>query len=343
MHAGWTLGLALPDGGPIPDGGYQLAYIGTSGIPDTGATATSSAGSALFYNIDPSITDFVAVTATNADAGSCVPVNSTLGFTGRLFVAEEGITAYSILLSAELPAAVCPAVAVAPVLPACASGTPSSFQAIGLPTPPSTYYCGPSAGISITAVDGTGFPIPGAATTTDENGRFGLCAPQNAPFSVAFAANTYSAELAGFDAGAFAFQLPAIAAQAPADADPNLAVVAIQIYQQGASNYLCPLSGWSFGLELPSGEPVWWDGGYQLAYTDLDGTADPSATGTSGWGTGFIYNIDPTVSSFYVATATNPNEDCVQDNGVTGFTGRVFVAPGSETIFPAARSALSPA
>ncbi len=95
---GWTFDLALPDGGAIADGGYQLIYLGASGLPDATATSTSSKGAALFYNLDPALSGFLMLTAQTADAGSCQIINSGLGFTGRIFVAGNSITVEPFLL-----------------------------------------------------------------------------------------------------------------------------------------------------------------------------------------------------------------------------------------------------
>jgi hypothetical protein len=95
---GWTFDLALPDGGAIADGGYQLIYLDSSGVPDPTNTVTSSKGAALFYNLDPSLSGFLTLTATTPDAGSCQIINMGLGFTGRIFVAGGSITVVPFLL-----------------------------------------------------------------------------------------------------------------------------------------------------------------------------------------------------------------------------------------------------
>jgi hypothetical protein len=98
QQTGWTFEVQLPDGGPIPDGGYQLIYLGASDLPDAQATETAASGAALIYNIDTSLADFLVVTATNPDAGSCLPQNGSVGFTGRVYVAESAVSIDPILL-----------------------------------------------------------------------------------------------------------------------------------------------------------------------------------------------------------------------------------------------------
>jgi hypothetical protein len=99
QFAGWSFALALPDGGPVPDGGYQLIYSGSTAVPEANLTETGSEGAALFYNIDPSISSFLVVTASNLDAGSaCQPINASMGFTGRVFVSGGAASAVPIML-----------------------------------------------------------------------------------------------------------------------------------------------------------------------------------------------------------------------------------------------------
>ena len=97
-YAGWNLGLALPDGGPVPDGGYQLIYLDSSGVPSPTATMTDSEGAVIIYNIDSSISDFYLVTASNPDAGSCPQITGADGFTGRIFVAPGTVAVAPIVL-----------------------------------------------------------------------------------------------------------------------------------------------------------------------------------------------------------------------------------------------------
>jgi hypothetical protein len=96
---GWSFALALPDGGPLPDGGYQLLYFEPGFTPAPGGgTATTKTGTAMFYNIDPTLSSFLTFAATNPDAGSCQPMNAELGFTGRVYVTGGGVTIAPVLL-----------------------------------------------------------------------------------------------------------------------------------------------------------------------------------------------------------------------------------------------------
>ena len=86
-RGGWSFSIALADGGLFPDGGYQLLYLGSNDLPDPTVTATSKNGGAVFYNVDPSLSDFVVISAENPDAGACEPLNASIGMTGRVYVA----------------------------------------------------------------------------------------------------------------------------------------------------------------------------------------------------------------------------------------------------------------
>jgi hypothetical protein len=83
---GWTLSLALPDGGAFPDGGDTLVYFGSSDVPDPTATETSADGTAVIVNIETPATGFVAVDTSKANPGACPIINAQLGFTGRVLV-----------------------------------------------------------------------------------------------------------------------------------------------------------------------------------------------------------------------------------------------------------------
>jgi hypothetical protein len=86
-RGGWSFSIWLPDGGSFPDSGYQLLYLGSNDLPDPTVTVTAHNGGAIFYNIDPTLSDFVVITAENPDAGACEPLNSSIGMTGRVYVA----------------------------------------------------------------------------------------------------------------------------------------------------------------------------------------------------------------------------------------------------------------
>jgi hypothetical protein len=65
---GYTVGATLPDGGLLPDGGalpFNVAYVNDA-FPDSNLDATTDAGSAILYNIDPSLTNgTIVVTLSN--------------------------------------------------------------------------------------------------------------------------------------------------------------------------------------------------------------------------------------------------------------------------------------
>jgi hypothetical protein len=90
--SGWSLSLTSPDGGPFPDGGYRLAYLGPSDVPDPALTSTSSLGAAFFYDIDLSNGNYVSLAESNPDAGGCLPVIKTAFTTGRYYVAANACT-----------------------------------------------------------------------------------------------------------------------------------------------------------------------------------------------------------------------------------------------------------
>lgn len=92
---GWSISLALPDGGLLPDGGTipaDLYYADSTGFPTPGLTQTSPEGVALFFNVDTALSSVVALEATNPDAGQC-PIDAAAAMlTGRLYVATGALT-----------------------------------------------------------------------------------------------------------------------------------------------------------------------------------------------------------------------------------------------------------
>jgi hypothetical protein len=94
---GWSFGLTLPDGGAVPDGGYDVAYYDQF-VLNLAATATDFEGIAYIYNLDPTLSSFYVVSATNPDAVGCAPLNQSLGMTGRIFVAGGAATSYPVVL-----------------------------------------------------------------------------------------------------------------------------------------------------------------------------------------------------------------------------------------------------
>jgi hypothetical protein len=97
-QAGWTIGLALPDGGSLPDGGFQLSYLSGQGIPTVGLKATQATGGAILYDIAPQASDFLLVTYQNPDAGACQPMNASLGLTGRVYVTGNSVSVFPVRL-----------------------------------------------------------------------------------------------------------------------------------------------------------------------------------------------------------------------------------------------------
>lgn len=98
--AGWSLSLALPDGGPWPDGGAKLSYLGANSTPDPSLTATGLSGLAVFFDIDTSISNFVSLVAVPPpDAGACgVSLNASLGLTGRVLVGGNQFSETEVVL-----------------------------------------------------------------------------------------------------------------------------------------------------------------------------------------------------------------------------------------------------
>jgi hypothetical protein len=85
-EVGWKFTLTFPDGGPFPDGGFYQTYEDATFLPDPSLTATSTLGTSVFFNVDPTLSNYVLITATNPNPGYCDPRNATLGFTGRVVV-----------------------------------------------------------------------------------------------------------------------------------------------------------------------------------------------------------------------------------------------------------------
>jgi hypothetical protein len=90
--SGWTMTLNYADGGPVPDGGYLEAYLDATGIPDSTLTKTSSAGDALLYNVDLTLTNYFSVILSNPDPGPCAPTSETAFPSGRVYATAEGLS-----------------------------------------------------------------------------------------------------------------------------------------------------------------------------------------------------------------------------------------------------------
>ena len=96
-NAGWSVALALPDGGAWPDGGAQVLYVDTTGVPNSALTATTSWGVAV-VGADPSISTLVELQFSNPDAGACQPLNPFIGFTGRIRIGANAVSVQAIVL-----------------------------------------------------------------------------------------------------------------------------------------------------------------------------------------------------------------------------------------------------
>ena len=97
--SGWSFSLDLPDGGEFPDGGYQIVYMGSTFVPDATATSTSTEGAAVIYNIDDSISNFVVpIAQPPASDADCLSLNSYVGLTGRIYVAANSVSLFSVVL-----------------------------------------------------------------------------------------------------------------------------------------------------------------------------------------------------------------------------------------------------
>jgi hypothetical protein len=94
-QSGWSVTLSLPDGGAFPDGGYLISYLGNSGLPDSSLTATTTSGSAIAYDIDTSISNYVAVSVSNPDAGVCEVQIAQFGETGLVYVAGNALSYFA--------------------------------------------------------------------------------------------------------------------------------------------------------------------------------------------------------------------------------------------------------
>jgi hypothetical protein len=96
--AGFAVSLLDGDGGPFPDGGYQLIYLDSAALPDPSLTATSTLGVAILYDIDTTVTTFPILQIENPDAGACQElVNQEVGFTGRVEIAPGAFSEEPIL------------------------------------------------------------------------------------------------------------------------------------------------------------------------------------------------------------------------------------------------------
>jgi hypothetical protein len=95
--AGWVFGATQLDGGTMA---YQNAYVGTDGLPHVTALTSTAAlardggayGVGFLYNVDPSVTDAILLTATQIDAGATCAVNGGGPFTSRVAIANSAFS-----------------------------------------------------------------------------------------------------------------------------------------------------------------------------------------------------------------------------------------------------------
>ena len=98
--SGWSVSLALPDGGAWPDGGYTVFYSGAgTGIPNPSLTATTTYGIAIVVGIDPSVSDIAELVFTKPNPEACPSINRDAGFTGRIRLGAGDVSSEPI----ELP------------------------------------------------------------------------------------------------------------------------------------------------------------------------------------------------------------------------------------------------
>jgi hypothetical protein len=190
---------------------------------------------------------------------------------------------------------------------------------------------------TVSAIDSNGVPVSGDSTVSQPcNGAFSLCTPSGGPFSLQIQAPgypiTYIAEMTSVSSGSFPFlsllpssMLAALGALLPVQVDPDKDTLVVGLSSQSGQCKGAPAAGWVYSLSLPDGG-AFPDGGYYLSYEDTSFFPDHSLTATSDLGAGIFFNVDPTISSYVLITATNPHPGtCDPRNASLGFTGRVLV------------------
>jgi hypothetical protein len=100
--AGWTISATLLDGGAIS---YLTAYGNDAGTIHPSLTATQSLtqdgqtfGLGFIYNLDPSLTDAVIVSATQVGSTNGCSVNDGGPFTGRIVVGASEFSFAPLML-----------------------------------------------------------------------------------------------------------------------------------------------------------------------------------------------------------------------------------------------------
>jgi hypothetical protein len=100
---GYTVGVALPDGGVLADGGplpFNAVYVNGQ-FPDPSLTATTDGGEVFLYNIDSSLTTgAIAITLSNPNvpADCLAPAYTDEDWTGLVPVAEGSFSEGVVVL-----------------------------------------------------------------------------------------------------------------------------------------------------------------------------------------------------------------------------------------------------
>jgi hypothetical protein len=227
---------------------------------------------------------------------------------------------------------------VPPLQITCPSGgTPFPCQTVDF------LQCTPVANANVQAIAPDGVPYSGVAATTNGMGAFVVCLPTAQPFTTEITATgyprTYFAELDGLSDDGIG-QVPligqeeigALTSLVPAGYQIDDGLIIVKLDSTGPCD--SQLGGWSFSLQLPDGGSFQ-DGGYNVVYMGTSPVPDPTATSTSTLGLALIYNIDTSLSNFVIPVVQSPagNTSCQPLNAQLGFTGRVYVAGNSGSLF----------
>jgi hypothetical protein len=309
--------------GGVGGGGVSSASGGGAGTATAGLTSSGNNG------------------GTSSGGGS-IGGNSTGAAAGSSSGADLGTSGGTSGGSGSDPDAgpilVCPGLSPSPEQISCPTGSdPFPSQTVDL------IECVAVPNANVEAVAPDGVPFTGVAATSDATGEFALCLPENQAFSIEVQASmyptTYFAELDGISSDGVG-QVPLLASE-----EVNLLESFIGDYASGdgliivklSSTALCDSSkaGWSLSLALPDGGSFP-DGGYEVLYMGSSFVPQQGATSTGTEGVAVIYNIDTTQSNFVVPILQSPAGDttCQPLNSFYGFTGRVYVAGNSGSLYP---------
>ncbi len=197
----------------------------------------------------------------------------------------------------------------------------------------------PIVGAQVGIVNASGVPLAGQQTTTTFGGSFTLCPPQGVPITYTATDTSYlptftsEVDLAGADAFIEVYGgLPMIsttdyaAFQGLVGLQPGHALVVASVSLSGGHCSL--VTGWTFKADFPDGGTLV-DGGdlpFSIAY--INGSfADTTLTSTTDAGAALLFNIDATLTSVIVVTASNPDApaDCFAVPQSQYLTGRIFI------------------